>query len=436
LYNKMARLIPDEIWVAILSYLPDFSCLRNAALVSPTHLRCAPSACRQVILNEIGHRTLPDAITALESSNFDPKDLNLVANFSNEYLKRRTPVPPTISLANGAALSELHKCVSHLSSKFQDLALQRLVKEQRGLASDRHDWPEAPTTAEEPSAAEAARFQRALYRFEIYCKLFKDPEVVRFNLDAVNFQRAHFFDCLSPWEIEQLVATRDLLAAAVIGPPLRALVELRKLEALQAHHCGPRNGAQVVYWTAPILPPNLERSDCHINQNQARLLCFGVKFLYKVSTSPATKFYQLLLDLPQQPRYASYNRVGEIYSWFTDAVDECVELSNLELPFQKALSSYTEDEYKEYVRQSLVTEDADKGPEEAWYWAYQSFPGSNCNDLRMTNCRLFGLFFWDSSRLKTINFFTRVDFWWWRWEGGRQPDFDWEVGAPYPPAFF
>ncbi|KAK1998089.1 hypothetical protein LX36DRAFT_576977, partial [Colletotrichum falcatum] len=254
-------------------------------------------------------------------------------------------------------------------------------------------------------------------------------------LDVVNFQRAHFFDCLSPWEIEQLVAIRDLLAAAVIGPPLRALVELRKLEALQKHHCGPRNAAQVVYWTPPILPPNLERSDCHINQNQARLLCFGVRFLYKVSASPATQFYQLLSDLPRQPRYASYNRAGEIYSWFTDAVDGCIELSNLQLPFQKALSDYTEGEYEEHVRRSLVTGDADKGPEEAWYWAYQSFPGPTCNDIRMTNCRLFGLFFWDSSRLKTINFFTRIRFWSWRWEGGRQPDFDWEVGAPYSATF-
>ncbi|KAK2039430.1 hypothetical protein LZ31DRAFT_476616, partial [Colletotrichum somersetense] len=250
-------------------------------------------------------------------------------------------------------------------------------------------------------------------------------------LDVVNFQRAHFFDCLSPWEIEQLVAIRDFLAAAVIGPPLSALVELRKLEALQKHHCGPRNGAQVVYWTPPTLPPNLNRSDCHINQNQAWLLCFGVKFLYKVSKSPATQFYQLLLDLPQQPRYASYNRAGEIFPWFIDAVDESIELNTLELPFLKALSTYTESEYETHVRRSLVTEDADKGPEEAWYWAYQSFPGSTCNVMRMTNCRFFGLFFWDSSRLKTINFFTTFTFGTWRWAEGRQPDFNWEVDAPY-----
>ncbi|KAK1569772.1 uncharacterized protein LY79DRAFT_528090 [Colletotrichum navitas] len=214
----MTPLIPDEIWIAILSYLPDFNCLRNTALVSLIHLRCAPSACRQVLLNEVGHRTLSDAIAALESSKFDPRDLNLVANFSDEYLKRRAPIPPKISLADGAALSELHKCVGHLGSKFQDLALQSLVQEQRGLANYMHNWPEVSATIEKPSAAEAARFQRALYRFEVYCNLFKDPEVVRFNLDVVNFQRAHFFDCLSPWEIEQLVAIRDLLAAVVIGP--------------------------------------------------------------------------------------------------------------------------------------------------------------------------------------------------------------------------
>lgn len=223
----MARSIPDELWVSILSHLPDFSSLKTAALISPTWFRCAPSACRQVLLNEIGHRTLPDAIMALESSKFDPKNLNLVAGFSDEYLKRRPPIPPTISLADGAALSELNKCVSHLASKLQDIALSRLVTEQCGLANDRQGWPEPPSHAEKATAAETARFQRALYRFETYCKLFKDPEVVRFNLDVVNFQRVHFFESLAPWEMEQLVAIRDLLAAAVIGPRTSPSITLR-----------------------------------------------------------------------------------------------------------------------------------------------------------------------------------------------------------------
>ncbi|KAL0935715.1 uncharacterized protein CTRU02_210306 [Colletotrichum truncatum] len=425
----MEMSLPDELWVAIFSYLPDFNNLRDAALTCLTWFRCAPSACRQVILNETNQHTLPEAIMALESSKFSPRDLNMVAAYSDKYLKKRPPIPPSISMADGAALAEISKCARHLTDKYQEFALQRLTKEQRGLADDRRDWPQPPASPEEPTAAETARFQRALYRFEVYCNLFKDPEVVRFNLDVVNFQRAHFFDYLSPWEMEQLVGVRDYLAAAIIGPPLYALVELRKLEALSKHHCGPRNGQQVVYWTGPVLPPNLERGDCHIKQNQARLLCFGIKFLYKVSITPTTQFYQLLLALPQQPRYNSYNRVGEIYVWFSDAVDECNELSNLELPLDKPVGAWTTEEYREHVRQSLVTQDTDKGPEEAWYWAYQWFPGFENNDLRMTNCRLFGLFFWDSERLKNVNFFTRVDFWWWRWEGGRQPDFDWEVGA-------
>ncbi|KAF6826923.1 hypothetical protein CPLU01_09403 [Colletotrichum plurivorum] len=431
----MGNQLPDELWVSILSHLPDFESLKNAALTSPTWFRCAPSACRQVVLNEVDLRILPDAIAALESSKFDPKNLDLVVDYSDKYLKIRPPIPPTISLSDAAGLTDLHRCVSHLASKFQTFALSRLTKEQRGLANDRRDWPQ-PTPPEEPTAAETARFQRALYRFEVYCRLFKDPEVVRFNLDVVNFQRAHFFDCLSPWEIEQLVAAREYLAAAVVGPPLHALVELRKLEALSKHHCGPRNGQQVVYWTGPILPPNLERSDCHIKQNQSRLLCFGIKFLYKVSTTPATKFYQLLLTLPQQPQYDSYNPVGEIYVWFSDAVNRSGELGNLEIPVDGRLIHWTDEQYKTYVRASLVADDTDKGPEEAWYWAYQSFAGLMNNDLRMTNCRLFGLFFFDSARLKTVNFFTRVDFWWWRWEGGRQPDFDWEVGAANFQRFF
>lgn len=210
--------LPDELWVSVLSHLPDFSSLRNAALTSPTWLRCAPSACRQVILNEIDRRVLPDTIMALESSKFDAKDLNLVVQYSDKYVKERPLIPHKISLADGAALSDLHRCALHLTTKFQDFALQRLTKEQVGLASDRRDWPQPPPVADQPSALETARFQRALYRFEVYCNLFKDPEVVRFNLDVVNFQRAHFFDYLSPWEMEQLVAVRDYLAAAVIGP--------------------------------------------------------------------------------------------------------------------------------------------------------------------------------------------------------------------------
>ncbi|KAF9872570.1 hypothetical protein CkaCkLH20_10067 [Colletotrichum karsti] len=424
----MFQTLPDELWVSILSHLPDFNTLKNAALTSSTWLRCAPSACRQVTLNEIGPSILPEAVMALESSRFDSKDLNLVVKYSDKYLKRRPVIPPTISLADGAALSELHKCGRHLASKYQDFALHRLTREQCSLANDRRDWPQPPSPADEPTAAETARFQRALYRFEVYRNLFKDPEVVIFNLDVVNFQRIHFFDFLTPWEMEQLVAVRDYLAAAVIGPPLHTLVELRKLQALSKHHCGPVNG-QVVYWTDPILPPHLERGDCHIRQNQARLLCFGIKFLYKVSITPTTQFYQLLLTLPQQPRYDSYNRVGEIYVWFSDAVDKCNELSNSETPRDSPVSAWSPEDYKQRVGQSMVTEDMDKGPEEAWYWAYQSFLGFQNNDPRMTNCRLFGLFFWDSQRLEKINFFTRVDFWWWRWEGGRQPDFDWDIGA-------
>lgn len=216
--RDMAESLPDEILVAVFSFLPDFTSLRNAALVSPVWLRCAASACRRVLLNEIGHPTLPDAITAHESSKFNPKNLARVAAFSDQYLQRRPPIPSTITLADGAALSDLHSCVKHLASKFQRLALHRLAKEQRGLANEIPGWPEPLKSPVNPTAAEDARFQRALYRFEVYCKLFKEPEVVRFNLDAVNFQKIYYFDHLSPWEIEQLVAVRDFLAASIIGP--------------------------------------------------------------------------------------------------------------------------------------------------------------------------------------------------------------------------
>ncbi|TDZ32954.1 hypothetical protein C8035_v006029 [Colletotrichum spinosum] len=269
---------------------------------------------------------------------------------------------------------------------------------------------------------------RALYRFEIYCNLFKEPEVVRFNLDVVNFQRVHFFDTLSPWEIEQLVAARDFLAAAIIGPPLHALAELSKLQGLSGHQGASRSEPEMSDWTGPLLSVNLARENCHIKQNQARILCFGLRFLHKVWVTPVTQFDKVLLELPQQPRYASYNRVGEIYVWFCDAVNKSTELNNFDLPTENRLCRYTPAEYAEHVRKSAVDHDDDTGPEEAWYWAYNSFRGVENNDPRMINCRLFGMFFWDSARLHDVNFFTRVDFWWWRWEGGRQRDFEWETG--------
>lgn len=214
----MSPSLPDEILVSILSRLPNVDCLKKAAVLSPTWLRCAPSACRQVLINEIGPRVLPDAIAALEASKCNAKDSHRVIEYSNKYLKTRPLVPATISLKDGAALAELHRSVSHLASEFHDFALRHLTKEQNELAYDHRDWPQPNSIDGEPSPAETARLHRALYRFDIYCSLFKDPEVIRFNLDAVDFQRAHFFNHLSPWETEQLVTMQDYLAANVIGP--------------------------------------------------------------------------------------------------------------------------------------------------------------------------------------------------------------------------
>ena len=73
------------------------------------------------------------------------------------------------------------------------------------------DEPVHASLPSTPTASELRRFERALYRFEIYRNLFRQPRNRRERGIGTEFQKRVFFDRFPPWKNEQLGCIHDLL---------------------------------------------------------------------------------------------------------------------------------------------------------------------------------------------------------------------------------
>lgn len=76
------------------------------------------------------------------------------------------------------------------------------------------------------STNEVTRIERSLYRFEIYCNLFRDS--AQFTFAPGPEQREAYFSKFSPWENEQLACVQDYLSGAI-----------REGKALTENNCSP-----------------------------------------------------------------------------------------------------------------------------------------------------------------------------------------------------
>jgi hypothetical protein len=221
--------IPDDIWIAVLSWLPDYESLSAATIVSHQLRDCAAIACRQVMLNQIGYDVFPEAIMASESTKVKSYDPIRIAKFSNIFVKRRVDIDRPLALRDALRMSTLHRSVSHFVERFSNVAMRRLYEECAKFNENPtlRLTPKPPSQYSElftASAAERARFARSFYYFETYCNLFKEPNHIRYLPSAWNVQREQFFQHLTPWEREQFAAVKDYLAAAVLEPRTLALL--------------------------------------------------------------------------------------------------------------------------------------------------------------------------------------------------------------------
>lgn len=198
--------LPNELKWAIMSALPNVPSLRSTVLSCPSlynaFINVQVPITNQVLLNELRYDVVPEAIAALESSRLEPLS-QAIPGFVSQHLRTRRPPRLAYTLSDALAISELYSYVHYFAIDFVSNALAK-VPITAHLKLD-----QAPL-----SENEMARIIRTLYRFEIYCNLFRGLEEAHDDLWELQ-QQELFFNHFSPWENEQLVCVHNYLFRAV-----------------------------------------------------------------------------------------------------------------------------------------------------------------------------------------------------------------------------
>jgi hypothetical protein len=195
---------PLELKQALLSALSDVSSLRSAALscLSLYHafLNAEELITTQVVKNQLDADVLPEAVTASKSSRSQCWTRKSIMDFVGQYLRSRMSPPKSWTLSEALPLGNLHSSVERFASDF--------IAEMLNMSSE-FAYIDGPPR-QPVSRHEMNRIQRAFYRFEVYCNLFRDPKV----FDPSEIRNLFFFK-FSHWENEQLACVHDYLFRAV-----------------------------------------------------------------------------------------------------------------------------------------------------------------------------------------------------------------------------
>jgi hypothetical protein len=199
--------LPMELKQMILSTLSDVSALKSTALTCSSFYSAFTSAeasiTTHVLTNQLGIDILPEAIATLESQATSWTDQG-VYDFLRKHLRSRSPPPKhqLWTLSQALQLGILNRCVQTFTEWFVSQALSQ----PSGPGKLDH-VPSYP-----PSHMEIARIQRAFYRFEMFCNLFRRAV----DMDLQNYEkRLMFLRHFSFWENEQLACVHDFLTRLI-----------------------------------------------------------------------------------------------------------------------------------------------------------------------------------------------------------------------------
>ena len=210
-----------ELLQYIVGLLPDPSSLCSAILASSTmynaFIQVEVPVTSQVVRNLIDVDVLPEAAAAWKSSHLAGFTRNLLQNFVDDQLRPRQAPPLSWTLSEALSLNDLQRHVEHFSLDFASRVSKKLFE-----SSDSNTMP-----WNFPTPSEHRRIQRAFYRFEIYCNLFRFRKPPAFD---INEQRTVFFSRFSPWVNEQLGCVHDYLFYK-LSPGGRSLVYVSILTA-------------------------------------------------------------------------------------------------------------------------------------------------------------------------------------------------------------
>lgn len=198
------ELLPTEAVQAIMCSLSDIASLKALALSCSTFYHSFKASesltVYQILLNQIGTEVLPEAYATYESSRIQRISVETTRDFAGRYLSSRRPVPiRNWKLKDALVISRLHDDVECLAESYVE----------RAMEVRRKDGKEARS----PSNVEIWRIERALYRFEMYCNLFRSRQSIYGHY--VTDQVDTFFFAFAPWETEQLACIHEYLVGLV-----------------------------------------------------------------------------------------------------------------------------------------------------------------------------------------------------------------------------
>ena len=216
---RLTSLTP-ELKCAVFANLPDVTSTKSLALVSSsfyyTFLDAQTLILSQVLQNEIPTDLMHGAFAAYNASRIPVWTKQAVQDFLDEYFGNSVPhKAQKWNLSEALRMSKFHSCVELFATEFASSALSKNPSTRGSNAA--------------PSFTEILRIKRTLYRFELYCNLFRKPSYHRMIRGARNCliqprpfgaseQREIFFGLFSPWENEQLGCIYDYLVEEITVP--------------------------------------------------------------------------------------------------------------------------------------------------------------------------------------------------------------------------
>ncbi|KAJ2971411.1 hypothetical protein NUW58_g9426 [Xylaria curta] len=360
--------LPVELLREVLEFLPDVSSLYAAvlscSLFHSAFLGADETITTKVLLNQIDPNVLPEALVAFESAqlhphNADPKCREDILDFVAQNLQQRPTPYRSWSLRKAIQLGRIHSYVDTFAREFALIALSKCHLKQFNIP---------------PTLQELCRIERALYRFEVYCNLFREIPGRRFSSipSTIYGERKQlFFAKFAPHENEQLGCIHDFLVRAV-SPSFNDVAEYD------------------VHWCAENIDYDNQIDNPHVQS----VLSLGLEKLYEISRAETYEERYRALGAENSP---SYNP-----NFLYDGLQED---ANERYNDTAALADITPENEKLYMKQPFF-KDLNPGPKNAWRWGHIEESQSQwVYQQDREELRQWGYVMWDQSRLDMAGIF-------------------------------
>ena len=210
-----------ELKSEILHFMTDIESLKSLVHASPSfyyvYTGVRQSVLSTVVQREIHPEVIRDALAVHESLRMESYGLDQVQPFllkykANRQAKLATPLPMPLAMD---LLAFHKKYVEYFAKDFVSTVLSL------------HPTSKQPQQGPPVSTTELCRIHRSLYRFELYCVLFRQrrqrngPPLDRLSSED---QSIMFLSLYPPWEVEELYCIHDYLYRR-LSPPFEEVAQ-------------------------------------------------------------------------------------------------------------------------------------------------------------------------------------------------------------------